>query len=208
VLAAKPANKPAAAAAPVTRPAPPAARAQPADGARAAAAVAPARGRSAEAAAVQGMARAPDPAAAAEAPPNAAPPLPLGTPPGPSRLPPGIDPTISSPADVAAIAAPALALPLPDLAATQAPEEPDRGLELAESVDPRFPIPLMTRLRKGQVEVRFEVAADGHVESASVERSTHRGLEAAALDAVRQWRFKPGPRGHTALVDLAFDMDS
>jgi protein TonB len=107
------------------------------------------------------------------------------------------------------MAAPALTAPALDVPPPQeAPEEPDQGLVMIKSVDPEFPMNVMRRLRKGEVEVRFEVAADGQVESVSVEKSTHKSLEPAALEAVRQWRFKPGPRGHTALVALAFNMDS
>jgi len=115
----------------------------------------------------------------------------------------------ASPAVGGAIAAPALTAPPLDVPPPQeAPEEPDQGLVMVKSVDPEFPMNLMRRLRKGEVEVRFEVGADGQVETVSVEKSTHHGLDNAALEAVRQWRFKPGPRGHTALVDLAFNMDS
>ena len=106
-----------------------------------------------------------------------------------------------------ALIAPALVAPTPEVPAP-AIEKPDPGLVLTQSVDPKFPIPLMMRLRKGQVEVRFEVDEKGQVTAASVEHSTHHGLENAALDAVRQWRFKPTPHGHAALVDLAFNMDS
>jgi protein TonB len=114
----------------------------------------------------------------------------------------------ASPAVGGALAAPALTAPALDVPPQEPPEEPDPGLVMVHSVDPEFPMNLMRRLRKGEVEVRFEVGADGQVETVSVEKSTHHGLDAAALEAVRQWRFKPGPRGHTALVDLAFNMDS
>jgi protein TonB len=124
-----------------------------------------------------------------------------------------VPPVGAAPFATTALVAPGL-LPLAGPPASVAPsgaladDTPDTGLVLAESVDPRFPPTLMTRLRKGHVEVRFDVAADGHVESASVEHASNHGLEPAALDAVRQWRFKPGKRGHAAVVDLAFDMDS
>jgi TonB family protein len=221
VLADKPVAKPAAAA-PAQRPPVPAttaaagARAQPAEVARVAPTSAEvARGAPAPAAA-PATPHLTDAAAASAAPVptsrNVAAPAPSGTATAVANAAPvataGVDPTAASPAEAAAIAAPSLASPLPDLPAAQPPEEPDAGLVLTESVDPRFPITLMNRLRKGQVEVRFVVAADGHVESVSVEHSTNHGLEPAALDAVKQWRFKPGPRGHTAVVDLAFNMDS
>ena len=61
----------------------------------------------------------------------------------------------------------------------------------------------MRRLRKGEVEVKFEVGPDGVVDVVTVMKTTHASLNAAAIEAVRQWRFKPTPKGHTALVDLA-----
>jgi protein TonB len=79
---------------------------------------------------------------------------------------------------------------------------------MVKSADPEFPIATMRRLRKGEVEVKFEVDADGTVAAVTVMKTTHSSLNAAALDAVRQWRFKPTPRGHTATVELAFNLDS
>jgi len=216
VLADKPATKPAAAPAQAARPAPaPAPAARPA----------PETPRVAQAAPP-----APAPAPKSAAAPALAAPLPTATNDTGANLalgarstheatpsagtvatagaagPAGLD---ASPAVGGAIAAPALAAPALDVPPPQeAAEEPDQGLVLVKSVDPEFPMNVMRRVRKGEVEVRFEVAADGQVESVSVEKSTHHSLDAAALDAVRQWRFKPGSRGHTALVALAFDMDS
>ena len=89
-----------------------------------------------------------------------------------------------------------------------AEEEPDPGLIMTKSADPQFPITTMRRLRKGEVEVKFEVGPDGVVDVVTVMKTTSPSLNAAAVDAVRQWRFKATPKGHTALVDLAFDLDS
>jgi TonB family protein len=113
----------------------------------------------------------------------------------------------ASPAVGGAIAAPSLTPPATLDVPPVEVEEPDPGLIMVSSVDPEFPMNLMRRLRKGEVEVRFEVGPDGQVDVVSVEKSTHHGLDNAALDAVRQWRFKPTPHGHAALVDLAFNMD-
>jgi len=211
VLADKPATKPAAATPAATKPAPapaPAARPAPetprvaqatapapaAKAAPAPVAAAPAQATTNDTAATLGLGarvtREPTPSAGTVATGAA-----------------GVD---ASPAVGGAIAAPALTPPTLDVPPPpqEAPEEPDIGLVMVKSVDPEFPMNLMRRLRKGEVEVRFEVGADGQVETVSVEKSTNHGLDAAALEAVRQWRFKPGTRGHTALVDLAFDMDA
>jgi len=110
-------------------------------------------------------------------------------------------------------AAVALAAP----AATAAPldilppevDEPDPGLIMIKSADPQFPGAAMRRLRKGEVEVRFEVNADGMVDVVSVVKSSNSSLNSAALEAVRQWQFKPTPgHEHTASVALAFNMDN
>ena len=119
----------------------------------------------------------------------------------------GLD-TVATPAVTAGLAAPTLTPPEVDLPAAPEVEEPDPGLIMTKSADPQFPMATMRRLRKGEVEVKFEVGADGQVDIVSVVRSTNPGLNNAALDAVRQWQFKPTPRGHTAVVDLAFDLDS
>jgi TonB family protein len=97
----------------------------------------------------------------------------------------------------------------PALSAAEVPtvEEADPGLILVSAVDPQFAPATMRRLRKGAVEVRFEVSPEGQVTDVTVLKTTHRTLDQTALDAVRQWKFKPGPVGHTASVELAFDMD-
>jgi TonB family protein len=117
----------------------------------------------------------------------------------------GVD---TSPAVAAGLAAPTLTPPEIDVPQQPEVEEPDPGLIMTKSADPQFPMAAMRRLRKGEVEVKFEVGPDGQVDVVSVVRTTNPGLNNAALDAVRQWQFKPTPHGHTAVVDLAFDLDS
>jgi len=108
-------------------------------------------------------------------------------------------------ADVAgAAAAGTLALPQPE---PVPPPEPDPGLTLVKSVQPDFPGNIVMKVHKGNVEVRFEVEPDGTVSDAVATQSSHPRLNAAAVEAVKQWRFKPGPRGHTAAVNLVFDID-
>jgi protein TonB len=106
----------------------------------------------------------------------------------------------------AGLAAPAIAATQIDVPPVE--EEPDPGLIMIKSADPEFPIATMRRLRKGEVEVKFEVGADGAVDAVTVMKTTNPSLNAAAMEAVRQWRFKPTPRGHTAMVDLAFNLDT
>ena len=118
----------------------------------------------------------------------------------------GLDAGVSSAGLGGGIAAPTLAPPTIDVPVAE--EEPDPGLIMVKSADPEFPIATMRRLRKGEVEVKFEVGPDGVVDVVTVMKTTSPSLNAAAVDAVRQWRFKPTPKGHTAMVDLAFNLDS
>jgi TonB family protein len=120
----------------------------------------------------------------------------------------GLDAGVSAPALAGALAAPTMTPPPVDIPAAAEVEEPDPGLIMIKSADPQFPMNTMRRLRRGSVEVKFEVGADGQVDVVSVVKTTNPGLNDAALEAVRQWRFKPTPKGHTALVDLAFDLDA
>ena len=120
----------------------------------------------------------------------------------------GLDAGVSAPALAGALAAPTMTPPPVDIPAAAEVEEPDPGLIMIKSADPQFSMNTMRRLRKGSVEVKFEVGPDGQVDVVSVVKTTNPGLNDAALEAVRQWRFKPTPKGHTALVDLAFDLDA
>lgn len=98
------------------------------------------------------------------------------------------------------------AAPPPDVGPIPA-AAPDPGLIQVKSVQPEFPTSVVERLRKGHVEVRFEVEPGGSVIDATIVESSGGRLNSAALEAVRQWRFKPTPAFHTALVDLVFNID-
>ena len=91
--------------------------------------------------------------------------------------------------------------------APNAVPEPDPGLIQVKSVQPEFPIAVVQRIHKGHVEVRFEVDSGGTVVDATVVASSSPRLNIAAVEAIMQWRFKPTPASHTALVDLVFDSD-
>ena len=118
----------------------------------------------------------------------------------------GLDAGVSSGSLGAGIVAPSVAPATIDVPVAE--EEPDPGLIMIKSADPEFPIATMRRLRKGEVEVKFEVGPDGVVDVVTVIKTTSASLNNAAVEAVRQWRFKPTPKGHTALVDLAFNLDT
>ena len=118
----------------------------------------------------------------------------------------GLEAGVSSAGVAAGIAAPAATAAQVDLPPVE--EEPDPGLIMIKSVDPQFPVTTMRRLRKGEVEVKFEVNPDGVVDVVTVTKTTHANLNSSAMDAVKQWRFKPTPKGHTAAVVLAFNLDN
>ena len=114
----------------------------------------------------------------------------------------------STRADNAAAGVTASAAPLqPDVATSAAPE-PDPGLIQVKSVQPDFPIIVVQHVRKGNVEVQFEVEPGGAVVDASVVESSNSHLNNAALEAIRQWRFQPTAKSHTALVNLVFNIDN
>ena len=118
----------------------------------------------------------------------------------------GLDAGVSSAGLGGGIVAPTVAPPPIDIPVAE--EEPDPGLIMIKSADPEFPMATMRRLRKGEVEVKFEVGPDGVVDVVTVMKTTSASLNPAAVEAVRQWRFKPTPKGHTAMVDLAFNLDT
>jgi len=101
-----------------------------------------------------------------------------------------------------------LALATPKVPAKPAPEpeEEDQPLVLVHQVDPEFPAAVLRRVQKGSVIVRFEVQPDGSVRQPEVVKTSNGRLNAAALEAVAQWRFKPLKRSQYGMVDLVFDM--
>ncbi len=73
---------------------------------------------------------------------------------------------------------------------------PESTLEKVHNVLPLYP-PVAEQLGKGGfVEMQFTVRTDGTVTGISVTHSQPAGLfDAAAIDAVRQWRYRPAQRG-------------
>ncbi|MFO1341416.1 MAG: energy transducer TonB [Burkholderiaceae bacterium] len=87
-------------------------------------------------------------------------------------------------------------------------DEDDQPLAVLKASEPEFSPVAMRRLRKGNVQVRFDVMPDGHVANATVVQTTNRSLNDAALEAVNAWLFKPVRSTRSAVVDLGFDLDS
>jgi protein TonB len=69
------------------------------------------------------------------------------------------------------------------------------GPVLIEGPEPQYPPIARRRGWEGSLVARIRVGADGLVEAASVEESSgYEVLDAAALEAIRKWRFEPGRR--------------
>lgn len=121
-------------------------------------------------------------------------------------------PVAPAKAEIAAVqpAPSAAPLPLPGSPVADTEADADEALQLVQQVPPSFPRAVMLDLRKGSVQVRFKVQADGTVAEPAVLKSTHPRLNKAVLAAVGQWRFKPvrEPREpREAAVELGFDLD-
>ncbi|MDB6115901.1 MAG: polymerase, sigma-24 subunit, subfamily [Lacunisphaera sp.] len=60
---------------------------------------------------------------------------------------------------------------------------------------PAYPTAMAVAGVEGNVVVSFTIDADGNVQNAHATRSTRSEFEAAAVDAVSKWQFKPGQKG-------------
>lgn len=87
-------------------------------------------------------------------------------------------------------------------------EEDEPPLTLLKAGEPEFSAVAMRRLRKGSVQVKFDVLPDGHVANVTVVQTTNKTLNEAAVEAVNGWLFKPVRSPRSAVVDLGFDLDS
>jgi protein TonB len=86
-----------------------------------------------------------------------------------------------------------------------APATPPVALELVSSVEPVLPDRVRRRMRRdGEVTLAFKVNPDGSVADLNVQASSDSALDAIALDAVRQWRYKPIAEARTHRLQLVF----
>ena len=65
---------------------------------------------------------------------------------------------------------------------------------------PRYPFDLRRSGVGGEVVVDFLVDQDGDVQNAYAFSATNPGFEAAAVDAVSQWRFEPGRKNGAPVI--------
>lgn len=82
-----------------------------------------------------------------------------------------------------------------------------RQPKVVHEVKPRYPPGAMSAKISGTVEVEATVGTDGTVTDVRVLRSIP-GLDEAAMDAVRQWRFEPLPQPVAVQIELSFKQKS
>lgn len=105
-------------------------------------------------------------------------------------------------------AAPAAAALSPATAASTTPD--DRPLPIqGQMPPPRYPVAALRRGESGTVVVRVDVDANGTPGGVTlVRRSGSRDLDRAAMDAVRDWHFRPARRDGQPVpgsIDIPFD---
>jgi TonB family protein len=71
-------------------------------------------------------------------------------------------------------------------------------------VNPEYPALAKQLNVTGKVKIEATVAADGHVASTRVVGGSPL-LVNAALNALKQWHFEPGPKETTEIVEFAFN---
>jgi protein TonB len=84
-----------------------------------------------------------------------------------------------------------------------------RPLSAAANPAPEYPYASRLRNEQGRVTLRVAVDAAGRVVEVAVQRSAgFAALDAAAMRAVRQWRFEPATRdGQAVFSNLAIDIN-
>ena len=79
---------------------------------------------------------------------------------------------------------------------------------LIEKVDHSYTPEARSAKIEGSVVLRFEVNEQGKVENIRMLKSLDAGLDAKAIEAVRQWRFDPGKKGDKPVrVDVALELN-
>jgi len=100
--------------------------------------------------------------------------------------------------------------PAPRGAAAPALELSDdapQGLVALAQPAPQFPLNVMRALRRGTVQVQFNVLTDGSVANLEVLKTTNARINAAALEAIGQWRFQPVSKVQTGAVEVGFNLE-
>ena len=118
-------------------------------------------------------------------------PFPKDGQPGPSLAPPEVERTAPPPPSFA---------PLPnDLPVTEFTATP------IDQPAPTYPRRALESGREGKVRLRVTIGADGNVVSAEVTQAEPKGwFEAAAIEAVKRWRYRPPGRTITTDAEIEF----
>jgi protein TonB len=83
---------------------------------------------------------------------------------------------------------------------------PGQGPGLVKKVEPRYPPMARAARMEGTVMVDAVILKDGTVSEVKVLSSTHEFFNQACIDAVRQWRFTPGPQDVILTVTVNFTL--
>jgi TonB family protein len=108
------------------------------------------------------------------------------------------------------LAALSTVLASPALAQTGEVQKPGNGVTtpvLIREVKPTYPKAAMDRKVQGVVEVKAVVLADGTVGDVTVKKSLDPDLDAEAIRAAKQWKFKPGTKdGEPVPVEVSIEL--
>jgi TonB family protein len=90
-------------------------------------------------------------------------------------------------------------------------EEGVKAPVIIKEVKPQYSRDAMERKVQGTVELRAVVLKNGAVGSIEVTKSLEPDLDQAAIDALKQWRFRPGTKGDKPVdvevsVELTFTL--
>ena len=84
---------------------------------------------------------------------------------------------------------------------------PGQGPGLIKKVEPRYPPIARSARMEGNVVVDAVIRKDGTVSDVTVLRSSNKMFDQACIDAVRQWRFTPGPQDVVLTVTVNFTLN-
>ena len=121
---------------------------------------------------------------------------------------------VSVPADTPAATPPAPAAPAPQIASIAPPMPATFSAAYLRNPAPRYPLAARRAGEQGTVTLKVLVASDGLPQRVEVEKTSGSSrLDAAALDAVKRWRFVPARRGSTpieswVLVPVVFRLEN
>ena len=90
---------------------------------------------------------------------------------------------------------------LPNASAQQTAEPAKRKVKTR--VSPDYPILAKQMNVTGKVKIETTIAADGHVTATKILGGSPL-LVGAAVDAAKKWRFEPGPKETTEIIEFEF----